>query len=85
MDHYFLTLINGGDPLCTIQRLKAKCDEALSTFAFKFNSRRYIKDPATRAGTIAFVSKLARDSDTHVQIRGRGSHSFTSQLNPSRF
>lgn len=30
------------------------------------------KDPATRAGTIAFVSKLARDSDTHEQIRAAG-------------
>ena len=29
MDHYLLTLIYGGGPLCTIQRLKAKCDEAL--------------------------------------------------------
>jgi len=41
MDHYFLTLINGGGPLCNIQRLKAECDEALSSFAFKFNLRRY--------------------------------------------
>ena len=43
MDHYFLTLIYGGGPLCTIQRLKATCDEPLSTFAFKCNLRRYIK------------------------------------------
>jgi hypothetical protein len=43
MDHYFFTLINGGGPLCkySIQRLKAKCDEALSKFAFNFNLRRY--------------------------------------------
>jgi len=41
MDHDFPTLINGGCPLCTIQSLKAKCDEALSNFAFKFNLRWY--------------------------------------------
>jgi len=29
MDRYFLTLIYGGAPLCTIQRLKATCDEVL--------------------------------------------------------
>ena len=44
MDHYFLTLINEGAPLCTIQRLKAKCDEALSNFAFNFKLRRYNKE-----------------------------------------
>ena len=27
--HYFLTLINGGGSLCTVQRLKATCDKAL--------------------------------------------------------
>jgi len=42
MDHYFLTLINGGGALCTIQRLKATCDEALSNLALNFNLRRYI-------------------------------------------
>jgi len=41
MDHVFLTLINGGGPLCTVQRLKAQCGEALSNFGFKFNLRRY--------------------------------------------
>jgi hypothetical protein len=41
MDHYFLTLINGGGPLCTIQRLKAKCDKSLTNFAVSFNLRRY--------------------------------------------
>jgi len=29
MDHYILTFIYRGGPLCTIQRLKATCDEAL--------------------------------------------------------
>ena len=43
MDQYSLTLKNGAGPLCTIQRLKAKCDEALSNFAFSLNLRRYIK------------------------------------------
>jgi len=30
MDLYYFPLINGGGPLCTVQRLKAQCDEALS-------------------------------------------------------
>ena len=42
MDHYFLPLMNGGAPLCTIQRLKAKCDDVLSNVAFNLNLRRYI-------------------------------------------
>jgi len=29
MDHYFLTLIYRGGPQCTMQSLKATCDEAL--------------------------------------------------------
>jgi hypothetical protein len=41
MGQYSLTLINGGAPLCTIQRLKARCEEALSSFALSFNWRRY--------------------------------------------
>jgi len=43
MDQYSLPLINGRGPLCTIQHLKAKCDEALSNFAFSFNLRRHTK------------------------------------------
>jgi hypothetical protein len=43
MDLYFLTLINGEGPLCTIQRLKARYDEALSNVAFNFHLRRYTK------------------------------------------
>jgi len=41
--HHFLTLTNGGGPLCTVQRLKHKCDKQLSDFAFDFNSRRYMQ------------------------------------------
>jgi hypothetical protein len=41
---YFLTLINGGSPLCTIQRLKPICDRLLSSCGFNFNLRRYIKE-----------------------------------------
>jgi hypothetical protein len=54
MNHYFLTLLIGGGPLCTFQRLKARCDEALSNFAFNFSLRRYIKaaDLAALAGAI---------------------------------
>ena len=48
MVHYFLTLINGGGPICTIQRLKAECDEALSTSVFKINLSRYTMDALSR-------------------------------------
>jgi len=39
-----LTLINGGGPLCTIQRLKPIYDTLLSSVAFNFNLRHYIMD-----------------------------------------
>jgi hypothetical protein len=41
MDHYFLTLIIGGGPLCAFQRLEAKHHEALSNFGYNFKLRRY--------------------------------------------
>jgi len=44
MHHYFLPLINGGGPLCTIQRLKPICDKLPSSCAFNFNLRCYIKN-----------------------------------------
>ena len=53
MDHYFLTLINGGGPLCTIQRLKLKFDKRLSNFAFKLNLRLYA------------VAEFTGDADEH--------------------
>jgi hypothetical protein len=43
MHHYFITLRNGGCPLCTIERLKPTCDTLVSSVAINFNSRRYIK------------------------------------------
>ena len=43
MHHYFLTLMNEGGPLCTIQRLKLVCNKLLLSFAFNFDLRRYIK------------------------------------------
>jgi hypothetical protein len=43
MDHYFRTLITGASPLCTIQHLKAECDEETSNFAFSFKLCRYTK------------------------------------------
>jgi hypothetical protein len=46
MDHCFLTLRNGEAPLCTLQHLKAKFDEALSNFAFSFNLRCCTKEEA---------------------------------------
>jgi hypothetical protein len=44
MDHYFLTFINGGGPLCTNQRLEVEFDRLPSNLAFKFKLRCYIKD-----------------------------------------
>jgi hypothetical protein len=44
MHQYFLTQINWGGPLCTTQRLKPICYKLLSSCAFSFNLRRYIKD-----------------------------------------
>jgi hypothetical protein len=39
MHHYFLTLINGAGPLCTIQLLKPICYELLSNRVLNFNLR----------------------------------------------
>ena len=43
LHHHFLTLVNWGGPLCTIQSLKPIRDTRLSSIAFKFNLRRYMK------------------------------------------
>jgi len=67
MNLYFRTLINGGAPLRTIQRLKAKCNETLSNFALKFNLSGY------KEGTLV------------KELKGRGFHSTTCQLNVSTF
>jgi hypothetical protein len=55
------------------KRLKLKCDELLSNFAFKFNLRRYIK-------TLDGVTPALR-----VPLKARGVHSSTSHLNLSFF
>jgi hypothetical protein len=61
MDHYFITLINGGSPLRTIQRLKAKCDETLSDFAFNFNLRCYTVATTTlREAQAVYLAAQAR-------------------------
>ena len=59
MDHCFLTVINGGGPLCAVQRLKAKCDEALSNFAFNFHLRYYTKE-AKKAAAAAAKARRCR-------------------------
>jgi hypothetical protein len=57
------------------KRLKRKCDEPPSNFAFKFKLRRYIMAAAKlkAAATIASAG-----------VAGRGLHSSTFQLNLSR-
>jgi len=53
MDHDFLSLMNRGAPLCTIQRLKLKFDKVLSNLGFKINLRRYtVVDSAAIAGIV---------------------------------
>jgi hypothetical protein len=66
MDHYFLTLMNGGGPPCTIQLLKATCDDALWNVAFNFKLRRY-----------SLVKQVAMSTN---DVAGRDLHSSTSQL-----
>jgi hypothetical protein len=56
-----------------IERLKLRCDEPLSKFAFKLNLRHYDKRDALRV--------LAM----HRQAGGRGLHSFTFRLNVNTF
>jgi hypothetical protein len=72
MHHYLTTLINGGGPLCAIQRLKPVCNTLLSSVAFNFNLRRYTME--------ALLADAAIKS-----AMGRGLHSSTSPLNLSRF
>jgi hypothetical protein len=60
MDHFFLILINGGGPLCTIPRLKPIRDRLISNFAFNCKLRRYSK--GLRAGLLrTFMSDPLSD------------------------
>jgi len=63
MDHYFLTLINGGAPICTSQRLRLKFDKLLSNLAFSFNLRRYTK--------VEEGNKAAREAKKDANGKGR--------------
>jgi len=71
MDHYFLPLMYGGGPLCSIQRLKATCDEALRKFAFNFNWRRFTKVGADVKRKIdeGFVEGKESGARNWVQVR----------------
>jgi hypothetical protein len=42
------------------KRLKLKCDEPLLNFAFNFNLRRYMLEPATLLFAISMLRRLAR-------------------------
>ena len=77
MDHCFLTLINGGGPLYTIQRLKAKCDEALSNCAFKFNLCRYTMDEVGSVAAAAAAAAVSVPEDMKgliPRVLGRAVH-----------
>jgi len=62
------------------KRLKVKCDESLSNFAFNFNLRRYSVFLYLDRTHVATVSGTRSLWDM-----GRGLHSSTFQLNLSRF
>ena len=62
------------------KRLKLKCDEPLSDFAFNLNLRRYILSSLSSFMSIAVLLFLFL---IVFAIVGRGLHSSTSQLNLS--
>ena len=66
------------------ERLKPKCDILLSSSAFKFNFRRYTMAPRPPIQLLRRL--LIRDGIIVLTKRcaGRGLHSFTFLLNPSR-
>jgi len=68
---YFPTLINGGAPLCSSQRLKVRCDEALSNFAFNFELRRYAMATGWTARRAARSLGSARPSATSSRMTSR--------------
>jgi hypothetical protein len=70
MDHYFLTVICLGGPLCTIQRLTATCDAALCNFAFKFNSRHYTTGTSSSCCSATAPSWTTRQGLTLVHFSG---------------
>jgi hypothetical protein len=69
--------------------LKLKCDTLLSTFAFKFNLRRYTKayplNELLHDCEQYFVATGRRVTFEYTLLGGRGLHSSTLQLNLSRF
>jgi hypothetical protein len=70
MHNYLLTLIDGGGPICTIQRLKPICDTLLSTFAFKFNLRRYNLDRKVEAARTALEQQKAGEGVSSTSQTG---------------
>jgi hypothetical protein len=72
------------------KRLKLEYDKLLSSFAFKFNLRRYNEDKqptVTNIRTHQFSVWPARgpfSGNTEVTVTGRGLHSLTFQFNLSR-
>ena len=69
------------------KRLKLKCDESLSNFAFKFNLRRYNAGPLVGDIVMWATGRVPNTDrpDLGLTDVGRGLHSSTSQLNLSRF
>jgi hypothetical protein len=66
------------------KRLNLKCGVLLSSFAFKFNLRRYIMGD-DGIDTIADAARTTAGTATRRRLLGRGLHPSTSQLNLSRF
>jgi len=73
------------------ERLKLKCDELLSNFAFKIKLRRYtlagvaFLANAEACGLGGGVAALARAGGGGGRDGGRGLHSSTFRLNVSAF
>ena len=76
----------------TTKRFKLRNYGLLSNFAFKFNLRRYnegwtlvLCGHSLGAGIATALSLHLRQVFPSVRVWGRGLHSFTFQLNLSRF
>ena len=65
-------------------RLKVKDDKLLSNFGFKFDMRCYFKDEQ-RAEAKKVFAMYDADGSGKLEVRPRGSHSLTSELNLRTF
>ena len=62
--------------------MKLKCDDLLSSFAFKFIMHRYTEGPNPRC-VVCGNARAELICDVDTMTLGRGLHSFTLELNLS--